>query len=392
MSIQNRKILLHITMISGNDPAASRKADSTYLQFGNVFKGGGSFPNISGICDYCNQVNSKLGAYIRNKCIDIRNEDTLFDPGTPKTNSMLNGIESSDRKNIRVILYPGAREDINDLSMPETTHNMIVQFGEGSSYFAATEKHNNKPSFYQNCISEYAAILYFEALMVDACICHYLGVSDVAYHHDDKQHISQEKVQFLREIVQKNSFDFLTQGGQKLVKYAASKLTDTTPYISFFSIFTIAPYDVLREDCYDIRSYFEDYCRLWDAFQKWYFLKHGRLFSKKTNLINVKETLFERNVYKGQISANELAEKIQKVLDNPICPNDNFPFGKELRYAVVIIKRMPETEAKRKQFEALFSGQLHQAKWHIIYWGDIMLYNDMLSNVEVVPFIVKEDE
>ena len=103
---------------------------------------------------------------------------------------------------------------------------------------------------------------------------------------------------------------------------------------------------------------------------------------------NPLETIFNRNKYQGQISPNEIVNKIGDILNTPSSKVSNDPFGLEFRYAVIIIKHMPDTLSKTQQFEALFSGQLHQAKWDIIYWGDIEKYDDIISYLEVVPFMI----
>lgn len=391
MSSNNQRIFLHISMPSGKDSETTKKVDSTYLRFNNVLMGDEELPNISKICDYCDNVNAKLGAYIRNRCLDIRREHTFFEPGLNKPNSMLNVIESSERKKIRILLYPGERDDINDLNMRDTTHNMIIQFDHSQNCFRATDPHANPPSFYQTCNSEENALLYLEALMVDACICHYLSVSDVALHHDDKQRISSEKVLFLRELVERKDTAFLSLGGQKLVEYVAEQLTDTTPYISFLSIFTIAPMDCFPNVCCNFLAYFEDYCRLWSEFQIWYFDRHGRVFSKKRKITNPLETIFDRNKYEGQISLCEIIKKLQNILCTFSCKTFNKPFGLELRYAVVIIKHLPESEEKKQRFNALFSGQLHQAKWDIVFWKDIEKYDNIMSYLEIVPFMIIDE-
>lgn len=400
MSNNNHRILLHITMLSGNDKKATRMVDSTYLRINNVLSGSGQLPNIAKICDYCDSNKSDLGPYIRNRCLDIRKEDTVFEPRVNKTNSILNVVEHSERKKIRIVLYPGERTDIDDLNMDETTHNMIVQFDEVDSWFRVTEPHTNPPSFYQICGSEKIALLYLEALMVDACICHYLGVSDVAYHHDDKQRISSEKVLFLREISKNNRLKMFSSPAQKLIKYVASQMNDSTPYISFLSIFTIAPLDVFKEDSYngldtnneydfyDILSYFDDYCALWSEFQKWYFDRYGRLFFKGQKVENPLNKVFNRNKYKGQISPSEIARKLEEIKKKEIRKISNPLFGLELRYAVIVLKHMPDKSTKIEQIEPLFVGQLHQSKWDIIYWGDIGKYYHILQNLEIVPFII----
>lgn len=387
MSSNNHRILLHITMLAGNDPVATRKADATYYRLNNILEGNGQLPSITEICNYCDRVNKKLGAYIRNKCLDIKKEDTVFKPPITKARTILNIIDSSERKKIRILLYPGKRDDIDDLNMQETTHNMIVQFKDASTYFCPAEPHANPPSFYQSCVSEEVALRYVEALLVDACICHYLGVSDVAFHHDDKQHISNEKVLFLKELTQKGQLGFLSASAQRLVEYVASVIDESTPYISFLSIFTIAPFDVFDGDDF---FFFEDYCGLWSQFQRWYFDRHGRLFTKQRPIENPLETVFDRNKYQGQISETEIVNKIKELQEAPVCRVSNPPFGNESRFAVIIIKRMPSSSSTTGQFDALFSGKLHQSKWDIVYWEDMERYKNILPYLEIVPIMISE--
>lgn len=386
MFVNDHRILLHITMLAGNDPIATKKSDATYYRFNNILGGNGQLPSIAEICDYCDDVNRKLGAYIRNKCLDVSKEDTVFKPPITNSRNMLNIIDSSERKNIRILLYPGRRDDIDDLNMQETTHNMIIQFKDVLTSFCPTESHANPPSFYQPCVSEEIALRYVEALLVDACICHYLGISDVAYHHDDKQRISSEKVLFLKELIREGQLGFLSASAQRLVEYVTSKIDETTPYISFLSIFTIAPFDVLEGTEF---SFFEDYCTLWSKFQRWYFDRHGRLFSKQKPIENPLETVFDRNKYQGQISPTGIVNKIQELLNTPICRATNFPFENESRFAIIIIKHKPKSTAT-EQFDALFSGKLHQSKWDIVYWGDLERYKNVMPYLEIVPIMISE--
>lgn len=387
MISNNHRILLHITMLAGDDPVATRKADATYYRFNNILDGNGQLPSITEICDYCDGVNRKLGAYIRNKCLDVNKEDIVFKPPVTNARSMLNIIDSSERRKIRILLYPGKRNDIDDLSMQETTHNMIVEFKSVLTSFCPTEPHANPPSFYQPCASEEIALRYLEALLVDACICHYLGISDVAYHHDDKQRISSEKVLFLKELIHKGQLEFLSASAQRLVKYVASKINESTPYISFLSIFTIAPFDVFDGNEF---FFFEDYCSLWSKFQRWYFDRYGRLFSKQKPIEDPLKTVFDRNKYQGQISQTEIVNKIKELLESPICRIPNPPFGNESRFAIIIIKRMPSSYATTDRFDALFSGKLHQSKWDIVYWGDLEKYEKIMPYLEIVPVMISE--
>lgn len=191
----------------------------------------------------------------------------------------------------------------------------------------------------------------------------------------------------MKEIVQRGQLDFLSPSAQNLVRYVAAKIDESTPYISFLSIFTIAPFDVFGDEKF---FFFEDYCCLWNEFQRWYFDRHGRLFSKQKPFDNPLETVFDRNKYQGQISQTEIANKIRELQDAPICRVANPPFGTESRFAVIIIKRMPDSSAITDQFDALFSGKLHQSKWDIVYWGDIGRYEKIIPYLEIVPIMICE--
>lgn len=387
MSSFNQRILLHVTMLAGNDQEAAKKANETYYRINNILDGNEQLPNLREICNYCDKVNSELSVYIRNRCTAIKKKSSIFNPSINKAKSILNIVESSERRKIRIILYPGERRYIDDLTMKETTHNMIIQFVKDDSNFFPCEPHKHPPSFYQPCSSGENALRYLEALLIDACLCHYLGISDVAYHHDDKQHISKEKVLFLKELNQSGDLKFLSECAQDMVKYAASNLNESTPYISFLSIFTIAPLDKLNEKDFFL---FEDYCTLWSHFQRWYFDRHGRLFSKQKPIYNPLKTVLDRNKYQGQISPKEIEEKIKELINSNINRIDNPPFGVESRFALIIIKRVYTKNLVANQFDALFSGKLHQSKWDIVYWKDLSKYKNIMQYLEVIPIIISE--
>lgn len=402
MSGSYRRIVLHIGMYPEKNPTAAKKAETTFLRLNNILSGAGCLPNINAI--YANCTDKKLGAYIRNESLNIKKEDTFFDPTEKTPNSLLNVITHSDRVKIRVLLYAGERADISNLKLLETTHTMIIQFAETKPFFRATEPHENPPVFYQVCSSEEVALLYIEALLVDACLCHYTRVSDAAPHHDEQQSISFEKIQFLQEICGSGKMDFLSPAAQKLVTYVASCLDETSPYISFFSIFTIAPRDLYDTDKSDyMLSYFNDYCNLWSHFQKWYYLKHGRVFSKDIEIGDVFHTIFDRNTYQGQISPDGVAEELNKVIEtlakkkggeqrNETDITNIDPSGyqcwSENLYAFVIIRHLPNDSNKRAIFNSLFSGKLYQAKWKIIHISELEKFEQIRFDLEIVPFII----
>jgi len=384
------RILFNITVFPGDDEYANEMADATYFRLNNILSGSEQFVNVLQICTKLNESNKILSDYIHNRCSALVKKNTVFSPEDKKINLMFNNVADSRRKNIRILLYPGAREDILKLKMNEATHNMIIQFKEDSAYFVPTEAHNNPPSFYQICLSEDIAILHSEALLVDSCMCHYLGVSDVAYHHDDKQKISADKVQFILECSKDESFlKTFSKDGCNLIKYVASKLKTDTPYISFLSIFTVAPYDIVKNFDSDVFAFFEDYCNLWKKFQEWYFKENGRVFYKEKEIVNPLEKVFDRNIYQGQISPSRIKVEIEKEILNPPQFIDDMPFGKEERFAIVLIKHIPDDAHSIAQLKALFSGELYPAKWDIVYWGEIHKYYDSGFDFEIVPFIIK---
>ena len=386
----NHRILINVMMVSGSDQNAAQKAESTYWRINNILRGFSQLPNIDIICDYYNSMNNELGAYIRNRFLDLTYENTLFNPEENTANKILNIIDDAERKNIRVLLFSGQREDIEELNMSSTTHNMIIQFTNNASCFLATEPHNIPPSFYQVCYTEHLALLYIEALLVDACMCHYLSVSDVASHHDDKQRISAEKILFLREMLKNEHWGGLSDNAKALITHTVSQLQDTTPYISFLSIFTIAPLDLDDSEIKITKNILDDYCILWKLFQKWYFRKHGRLFIRGNRIENPLDTIFDRNKYQGQISGSAIINEIEKNMNQPNLSISNRPFGVDCRYAVIIIKHIPKYPLHKAHMEALFPDSIYPAKWAIKHWSELSQYTPILSYLEIIPFMIDD--
>ncbi len=382
----NNRILCNITLRSGRKTHAINQARATYLRINNIFNFRNALPNLDSICQICRSIYPELSAYISNMCTSFEKKETLLDTTNPQLTHMFDNIEENRRKTIRILLYPGDRSEIDGLKVPGATHNMILQFNESKCDFIATEPHKNPPSFYQVSASEEVAILYTEALLIDACMCHYLAISDAALHNDDKQLISQEKVQFIREIANKNNLNFLTVAAKKLVKYVAGVLQEDTPYISFLSIFTVAPADIFN-DSTSISSYFEDYCNLWVAFQQWYFKKHKRVFSID-DYSNVVDRLLDRNIYHGQISPTESENKMRKCISEHKKGSIDKRLGWQNLYAMVILKHMPRNTDSREIFDSFFPNELHQAKFCLKRWGDVIHRNELLPKLELTPFLV----
>ena len=381
----NRRYLIKIIMNSSSDSNATTKINNLYFRLNDIIVRDDPWLCISDICDECNKNDQVLGALIRNRCLDLTRSAQIYIPNVNKATS---NIPEAERKNIRILLYPGARDNIEGLNLRETTHNMIIEFDNVETYFVASEKHRTPPSFYQRCISEEIALLYIESLLVDSSMCHYLGISDVAQHHDEKQHISKEKVQFLKEIVANKDLTFLNVCARELVTYVASKIDENTPYISFLSIFTIAHMDVYNKGLPKAITYFEEYCKLWSRFQKWYFNKHGRLFDKEHPINNPRDTVLHRNTYKGQVSPSEFQNRIIELINNPAQKSETVLFGSEYRYALIIITHNPEDEKTYEQINVLFPNKIHPAKWDVVYWDELKKYKNIISYLEIVPIII----
>lgn len=385
MIYKGNRVLLHVTMDSSQNAHIKNKMHNIYQRINNILYGCEQLPNIVEICNYCDTRNRRLGAYIQNECIAINNRSITYARSVDRPNGIIKMVHPTDRKKIRTILFPGVGTDIENLKIPESTHNMILRFDENAPNFCAADAHKFPPSFYQTCSSEYTALLYLEALLIDACMCHYLGISDVACFLDEKKNISTDKVQFLREFSTSTNFKLLNIAAQNLVNKTLEKLEDTTPYISFLSIFTISPRDFTPDSNLVL---FDQYCIMWKQFQIWYFQKHGRFFSKESDVINPLDTVFYRNKYQGQISPGEITSKIIQCINHPASRYSEGLLGKESRYAVIILKHLPENKIRTEQLETLFSGNLHQAKWKIIYWGDWEKYEKHQHFFEIVPFII----
>lgn len=317
-----------------------------------------------------------------------------FNPDTQRPNEILNWVDPEDRKQIRVILYPGTHGDLENLKLHDATHIMIIEIDhEQEKAFRIAKKHKNMPSFYQPACSKEVSLLYIESLLIDAGMCHFFGISDAAPLHKMKQAISLEKVEYLREIKAEGTIEGLelSEGAFTLVNKVIDLLADTTPYVSFLSIFTIYALDIENDrEINRIQKYFMDYCKLWLGFQKWYFSKHGRVFSETEDLHSVFLTLFAHNKYKGQISINDAVSELNETIGNIdiASKKESEVIGWEKRYAFMIIRNIPGDPKLRIQMETLFSGQLHQAKWRIIHWSRITDFRKILTYIEVVPFLI----
>lgn len=288
------------------------------------------------------------------------------------------------------MLYPGAESDVENLKLPEATHNMIIRFDKSAEAFSPVVPHANTPNFYQLVASDKIASLYIEALLVDASMCHFIGISDAAMHHDEKQNISHDKVEFLLEYVNSRTFenDGYSDQGANLIKYATRKLSAYVPYISFLSIFTIASLESNKE-IDSIKQFFKDYCILWQAFQRWYYVKHQRMLSKNSCSVDAIKQLFDRNKYNGQISFEAAQTQIQSILNAEIVDEATTVLGSRNRYAFVILKSIPNTNRQKAILDSLFKGQIHQATWVIVSWNKLKDFAMVNEFIEIIPFMTE---
>lgn len=389
MSSENERILVLVTPFPKIEWEKQEKADSIYYRVNNILLLEKELKTAKSVCNYCKKFREELIPQINEVCYSIKNNAIAYNAPEHRINRLFNSIE---KKKLRVVLYPGNREDINDLIVNEATHSMIVQFSDSDSLFKSAEPHEHTPPlFYQICNTEDTAIKYIEALLIDACMCHYMKISDAAMHNSDKQNISKDKVQFLKDSHYGNTLDYLSSDARSLIKYVCEQLNDDTPYISFMSIFTIASVDQGFEDNIEknINTFFADYYELWKHFQRWYYKKSGRLFSKEDDIIDPIRTIFEHNKYKGQISpdiaANAVKEEL-RLLKNNKKPEDPI---KVFGYAFVILCNMPDDYREKAICDALFNGPLHQAKWKIVPWEKIKDFKKIEHLVEIVPFLLE---
>lgn len=392
--MSQKRVVLNVSVIPKTQSYSEKEAILTYSTLNNSLTASQAFPNVNEIPSYCESFNKKLGAYIYNTCNDLDKYSSLFSPEKQKSNRILSILDAKKCKDVRVIIYPGPKEDIDDLNMISTTHTMIVDFEESLPNFNVTRPHRKCPSFYQPCNSEKTALLYFESLLVDACLCHYLSVSEAAAFHDEKQKISKEKVDFIREITKEKKWGNLSKGAQELIRFVVNKLDDNTPYISFFSIFTIAPLDFFTNGEYNDSNrlaYFNDFCVLWKLFQEWYFNKHNKLLYVNEEVDNPLASILHRNKYLGQIGKNSFENKINKIMNNIKNKKNLYdteePFGTENRYAVVVLEHTPPNKKQYLEFEPLISGDVHQGAWNIVYWNKLHLYVE--KDFSIIPFIIK---
>lgn len=385
MNNSDERILLLVTSLSQSDYTKQGEAESVYCSFENSLRPLQTLLTAKGICSYCRENRKELENIVKDVYDGITNESKLYNTHKQTANSILNEIEKTK---LRIILYPGERSDIAELNVHEATHNMIIQFDNTIEEFKATEPHKySPPSFYQVCKSVEIAIRHIEALLIDAGMCHYTGVSDAAMHHDDKQGISKDKVDFLKQICKNKTNVPISAPAKKLVEYVCSKFDAQTPYISFLSIFTIAPNNnkSIEEN---INSFFPDYELLWQYFRLWYYKKKNLLFSENSTSEELVKKGFNRNVYQGQINFVDASDQILNeisVLKKAKEQNDE----KEIhRYAFVILRNVPSGELFQI-CNSLFSGQIHQAKWRLIKWERLKDYEPINTYIEIVPILLE---
>lgn len=385
MSNSDKRILLLVTPLSPNNYTKQGSAESVYCSFENSLRPLQSLLTAKGICSYCQENRKELENIVKDVYDGITNESKLYNTHKQTTNSILNEIE---RTKLRIILYSGERSDIAELNVHEATHNMIIQFDDTIEDFKATEPHKySPPSFYQVCNSVEIAIRYIEALLIDAGMCHYTGVSDAAMHHDDKQGISKDKVDFLKQICKKEINVPISTPARKLIEYVCSKFDAQTPYISFLSIFTIASNnDKSLEE--NIKSFFPDYEVLWQYFRVWYYKKMNLLFTENSTTEEAVKKGFNRNVYQGQISFSDASNRIlDEILLIKKAKEQNDE--KEIhRYVFVILRNVPSGELFQI-CNSLFEGQIHQTKWRLIKRERLKDYEPINAYIETIPVLLE---
>lgn len=341
-------------------------------------------PSARSLYNYCVNNNASISKMLDEACAKLEIHEHA-------NHGRINAIiPSKDKKYIRVMIYSDDTADLQDLKLNDVTHTMIVRFDNlSTTQFIATEPHENYPIFYQNCSSTAVAIRYIESLLIDSCMCHYMAVSDAAMHHDEKQRISSEKVLFIKELANDTNINCFDEDVKELIKYAADKLKDNTPYISFFSIFTILTKDfgIVDDLKNNINKFFKSYYMLWTCFQKWYYQKHGLLFRTDDDVNNAINTIFDRNKFQGQVSEDKVKHEIKNHMrlfaqnpDNPeVCV-----------YAFVILKSLPQKNKCVEHCEAFFGPNMHPASWNILPLRDVSKYTYINDYIEIIPFMISK--
>ena len=385
MNNSDERILLLVTPLSQSDYTKQGNAESVYCSFENSLRSLQSLQTAKGICAYCQENRKELENIVKDVYDGITNETTRYNTHKQTANSILNEIEKTK---LRIILYPGERSDIAELNVHEATHIMIIQFDNTIEVFKATEPHKySPPSFYQVCKSVEIAIRYIEALLIDAGMCHYTGVSDAAMHHDDKQGISKAKVDFLNLICENRINVPITASARKLIKHVCSKFDAQTPSVSFLSIFTIASNNEksLEEN---IDLFFPDYETLWHYFRTWYYNKKSLLFSENSTTEELVKKGFNRNIYQGQINFDDACDKILTEISILKELKEQNAKKEAHRYVFVILRNVASGELFTI-CNSLFSGQIHQAKWRLIKWERLKDFEPIKEYIETVPVLLE---
>ena len=396
MKNDNSRYLLEVITLPETNLLSDIEADSTAFLLSNALNEYSQTPNAKAVCGYFLKRQPKLANYIYRAYNNFSISTIYHEPAKDKPGSILNAFESSQKGRLRVLLYPGDIKSIDEFKLPEATHNMIIQFDRYSPLFTAVKPHKHFPNFIQVVPSAEIAVLYIEGLLVDASMCHFIGISDAAMHHDDKQRISEDKVHFLFESVVSSQLEKwkISEKGILLIRDVVNQLDHTTPYISFFSIFTIAS-KCFRTDINkngELEDFFTDYCILWEHFQDWYYRKYNRIIDSNESISSAINNLFDRNTYKGQMSAEAVESELHALVTNHKKSNVSSVLGWSNRYAFAILRNVPNNPDHLKKLESIFSGQIHQAKWKIMSCREIDKLSDLNVYFEFIPFKLKIDE
>lgn len=385
----NKRFVVHFTPIEQGDRFAQRESSIAFARINNILAGNTIFPNFEKICHALSNIDSALSAYIRKEFSRLCYQDILFDKRKQDSGRVFNNIQDSDRKYIRAIFQQGSAADVDFIQLNGATHNMIVRFEKSSQTFQPTLRHKNPPSFYQICSSSNTALLYLEALVMDACMCHYYGVSDAAMRKIDQQRISSDKVRFMLHLAQSCELQQLSEAAQKCIVYAANNLASDTPYISFFSVFSIVPEDIeigmTRKQWESIFA--SEYCKLWKLFQKWYYSFYGKIITQNSDYQYAYQSIFNNSIYSGQISEYDSQKEIQRIFDEDD-NQDNTSSSESGRYVFVIISHVPSVQQTFDNLGQLMRKEIHQAQWRVIPFSDISIYQDYLPYLTFVHFMI----
>lgn len=266
---------------------------------------------------------------------------------------------------VRAVCIGEKNATVERFSIDSASHiAVLIRDAEKKRYaFVPADCHPRFPCFYQKVRDSKDANFMTQAVILDSFMFHALGLNKYARSLYERQQISGRKVQFLRDYVNTQQFveDIPNQNHRHMIGRAAALCTTTTPYVSFFALFSECfAQDRTNTANTDQNSIVEEYVNIWQSFARWYLEKEHRVVYDvhcDDEVLSLRKG-FRR--YAEQISPHLLKKSI-------VMHADAYNGDAPLELVLVILKRVPRKNRAYIAIRYLLKRKsLRQNSWIVI--------------------------